>query len=400
MSDKNRREYGTGSISQRKDGTWTGRITIGLNEKGKPKVKAVYGKTEKEVKSKLKAVRDELARNDYVNVQKRSVAKFMTDWMESKKRNELKDKSYDRLENTVNFQIIPKIGHIQVPELTSADVQMLLNELRDDGYSYSTVKKAYDAVNECFRTGLIARQVTFNPALGVSVPKKDKFEDSEIKFFTEDEVLKLYEAALSVFPNAKKRVYRLGDFVILDLNTGLRLAELISLKWDDVDMENGLLSVNSTRVTVKDRSESAETKYKVIEQKSAKTKNSIRTIPLNKDALDALSRLKEITGNSKYVLCSREGLPIKQRNLDRTFRYIEASAGFPEEKIYGIHAMRHTFATLLIKNKTDIKTVSELLGHSDINITLNTYVHVLQEQKADAVSNLIKEPPKILGEKK
>ena len=398
MTGKTRREYGSGSISQRKDGRWTGRVVIGLNENGNPKVKAVYGNSEAEVKKKLKALKADLAKNDYINVQRNTVGKYMTEWLTTKKRNELKATSYDRLEVTVNNQIIPFVGDIQLQAFSSNDVQTLLNTLMESGYSYSTIKKVYDAINECFRTGIIARTVAFNPALAVSLPSKDKFEESDIKFFVESEVSVLYLAARKEYSN-HKRIYRLGELVVLVVNTGLRSAELLALKWTDVhlDCDAPYLEVKDTRVVVKDRAEDALRKFKVLEQNSAKSRSGKRSIPLNSDAVEALRYLKSVCGNSKYVIATSDGKPIGQRYLDRLFRNIQIAAGFPEERIYGIHSLRHTFATLLIKNRVDIKTVSELLGHSDVTITLNTYVHFIEEVKRQAVEDIVSVPQIVNG---
>ena len=175
MGDKQRRDYGTGSISQRADGTWTARMIIGVNEKGKPRVKALYGKSEREVKKKLKEFQKEFYKNDQTIVQKNTVESYMLNWLHTNKRNTLKPKSYDRLEQTLTYQVIPYIGHLQLAAIQANDVQKMINGLADSGKSYSTIKKAYDAVNECFRTGIIQKTVLFNPALGVTVPAKGQF---------------------------------------------------------------------------------------------------------------------------------------------------------------------------------------------------------------------------------
>ena len=96
----------------------------------------------------------------------------MKTWLYDNKQNLLKPKSFDRLEQTVLYQVIPQVGHIQLASFQSNDVQAMLNTLKKDGLSYSSIKKAYDAVNECFRTGVIQKTVLFNPALGVAVPAK------------------------------------------------------------------------------------------------------------------------------------------------------------------------------------------------------------------------------------
>lgn len=387
MSDKQRRDYGTGSISQRADGTWTARMIIGVNEKGKPRIKALYGKSEREVKKKLKEFQKEFYKNDQTIVQKNTVESYMLNWLHTNKRNTLKPKSYDRLEQTLTYQVIPYIGHLQLAAIQANDVQKMINGLADSGKSYSTIKKAYDAVNECFRTGIIQKTVLFNPALGVTVPAKNTFKQKDIRCYDEIETQKLCEVATSIYSNGK-RIYRLGDAIVLDVNTGLRLAELLALKWTDVDLENRMIHINSTRVIVKDRSTNAEKKYMVLEQNSTKTKTSTRDIPLNDDSYNALLRLSEITGEFEYVLSTKAGKPMTPRYLDRMFRKIAVAAGFEENKIYGLHSLRHTFASRLFANGEDVKTVSELLGHSDITITYNTYIHLINQQKKTAIKKL------------
>lgn len=387
MSEKQRRDYGSGSISQRKDGTWTARMVIGVNEKGKPRIKALYGKTEREVKKKLKEFQKEFYKNDQTVVQKNTVESYMLNWLHTNKKNTLKPKSYDRLEQTITYQVIPQIGHIQLSAIQANDIQNMINNLAEAGMSYSTIKKAYDAVNECFRTGIIQKTVLFNPALGVTIPAKSSFGKKEIRCYNENETKKLCEAAVGIYSNGK-RVYRLGDAIVLDVNTGLRLAELLALKWADVDLDNRIIHISSTRVVVKDRSADAAKKYVVIEQDSTKSQTSTRDVHLNDDAYDALLRLKEITGAFDYVLATKAGKPVAPRYLDRMFRKIAVAAGFEEDKIYGLHSLRHTFASRLFANGEDVKTVSELLGHSDITITYNTYIHLINQQKKNAVKKL------------
>ena len=384
---KQRREYGSGSVSQRADGTWTARMVIGINEKGRPRIKALYGKTEREVKKKLKDFQKEFYKNDQSVVQRGTVESYMRTWLYENKQNLLKPKSFDRLEQTVLYQVIPQVGHIQLAAFQSSDVQTMLNTLKRNGLSYSTVKKAYDAVNECFRTGVIQKTVLFNPALGVAVPAKKTFGKTEIRYYNDEEVYKLCETATATYSNGK-RIYRLGDGIIVDLNTGLRMAELLALKWTEVDFERRRVVVSATRVIVKDRDDNAEHKYTVIEQDSAKSATSIREVDMNDACYDALMRLKEITGEYDYVLSTKDGKPLSPRYLDRMLRKIAVASEFPEDKIYGLHALRHTFASRLFAAGEDVKTVSELLGHSDITITYNTYIHLINEQKRKAVHSV------------
>lgn len=145
---KQRRDYGSGSISQRADGTWTARMVIGVNEKGKPRIKALYGKTEREVKKKLKDFQKEFYKNDQTVVQRSTVESYMRTWLYENKQNLLKPKSFDRLEQTVLYQVIPQVGHIQLAAFQSNDVQTMLNTLKKNGLSYSGCLAVNDSI--CF----------------------------------------------------------------------------------------------------------------------------------------------------------------------------------------------------------------------------------------------------------
>jgi len=388
MADK-RREKGTGGITQRKDGYWVGRYDAGTKPNGKRDVRVVYGKTEPEAKRKLKDLIKELNKTEYTYVQRSSVKDYMMDWLTQTKRNELKPKSYDRLEQTLEKDVFPYIGHLQLQAISTRDVQMMINNLRDSGRSYSSIKKAYEAVNACFKHGLVQNTVSANPAAGVSIPSQKLFRKKQIPYYTQEEANKIVTQALSVWSNGVRR-YPLGDFVPLILNTGLRLGEILALQWErDVDFETKTITVHSNIVTVKDRSGDGKTKYHTVEQDEVKTDaGQDRVIPLNNAALNALRALQEVTGKETYVLTTRNKTQVKQRQLDQMFRRIVTAAGMPEEKIYGVHALRHTFATLLIYNHVDIKTVSKLMGHSDVGVTYNTYVHVIKEAEKSAVASI------------
>lgn len=391
MAERQRRDKGDGCVSQRKDGTWTSRTKIGVKSNGKPIIKAFYGKTEAEAKKKLKEFQKELHKYDGAVVQRNTVATYMTDWLQNVKANELKPRSYDRLEQTVVNQIIPNIGHLQVAALTSDDVQKMINKLKSDGLSYSTIKKVYDAVNECFNTGIIKKSIIHNPALGVTIPAKKSFPKKEIQCYTKEEADKLCEAAVACYSGTKQdgqRIYRLGSAIVLGFNTGMREAELLGLKWSDVNFEKREISVNSTRVIVKDRSANSKTHYTVISQESTKTDAGERKIPINDKAFSALQDLYSITGNCTYVLSTKNGTPLNPRYLDRMLRKIAVYAGMDESKIFGPHSMRHSFASRLFENNVDIKVISTILGHADISITYNTYIHLLKNQQQIAVDIL------------
>ena len=387
-----KRGYGNGSLYQRtSDGRWVGAYIVGIKANGKPDKVTVYGKTEAEARKKLDAAIVEARRSDYIRVQKGSVRDYMLRWLNSVKRLELKDKSFDRLEQTLEADVFPYIGHLQVADLQSSDVQNMITSLFEKKRAYSTIKKAYDAVHGCFEWGLHQRppQVKFNPTDGVTKPSKSVLPPKQISFYSSEEAERIAVAALKAYPTGT-RIYRLGAGVILLLNTGLRLGEAVALEWKrDIDLEKKTLTVHGNVVKVRDRSENATKKYITKEQSTAKTDaGTNRVITLNDDALFALEDLKKVTGQFQYVFSTKQGNRSSERDIDKLVRRVITMAGFPPEKVHGPHSLRHTFATLLLKNKTDIKTVSTLLGHSDVTITYNTYIHVIQELQAEAIESL------------
>lgn len=391
---KRNRGYGNGTIYYRaSDQRWVGKFTKGRKPDGKPDLIVVYGKTEAEAQKKLNKKIDEFRKNtNYAYVEKRTVEDYLQDWLKNVKRLQLKEKSYDRLEQTIERDVVPYIGHIQIGSLTAMDVQGMLTKMFEGGRSYSSIEKAYDAVNAAYKYGLVVRPpiVDYNPCTAVELPNKKNFKRPDIKFYTKDEAAKLCAAALKKYGNGRQ-IYRLGAAIVLDVNTGLRIGELAGLRWKDVDFENNIIHVNNTVVRVRNRNQKSDNDKKFItkEQDSAKTDaGEGRPIPLNSDALGALKNLQAVTGNFDHVLSSKDGVPTSIRDIDKLMRNVCRVAGFTEEKTYGIHALRHTFATLLLSNGVDIKVVSELLGHSSTSITYNTYIHVIKEQKAKAIASL------------
>lgn len=389
---KRKRAYGSGTVyySESKQ-RWIGQYTIGTKPDGKPDKKTVYAKTEAECHKKLKTIIDEANKSQYVYVQKDTVSSFLNTWLTTVKKLQLKEKSYDRLEQTIIYSVNPYIGNIQLAALESKDVQFMIAELQKNGKSYSSIKKAYDSIHAAFNWALNCRppMVKYNPANGVVLPSKNQFKPSDIKFYTAKEAATISETALKRYPNGTPW-YPLGGLVVLAINTGLRIAELTALEWErDIDLTNKLLYVHNTIVIVKDRSKDAKKKYIIKDQDTTKTEaGQDRVVPLNDDAVLALETLKTVTGKYKYVFSTKDGNRKSLRDIDKIVRRVIIRAGFPKEKVYGAHALRHTFATLMLSNGVDIKIVSELLGHSNVSVTYNTYIHIIKEQKIKAISKL------------
>jgi len=386
---KNKREHGQGTIYLRKDGRWYGAVQNGYNENGKPKMISVYGKTEAETKRKLKEKIKLINSNGLMlqdnTINNITVEEYCSNWLKNVKANELKPSSYDRKEMTLENQVYPLIGMLQLSQLSIDDVQGMINQLKKDKLSYSSIKKAYEAINECCKYAIIRGDLQKNPCLGVSLPKNLKRQDGDIKFYTEKQIELLLKQATIKYSNGRSK-YRLGYGIQFLLYTGLRIGEALALTWEDIDLQNKTVRINKNLKQVKNRDNDGQGNYKTIIQDSTKTSSGSRIVPLNNKATEALSYIKEITGQYKYVFSTETGNNVSGRTYDAMFRKIQTNCGFTE--IFGVHALRHTFASLLFKKGVDVKTVSEILGHKDVSVTYNTYIHLIQEQKINAINLL------------
>lgn len=381
MANKNKREYGTGSISKRKDGKWQGRVNLGTDINGKRKQKYFYGTTEKEVKKKLKDYFIQGEKYNANNIAKMTLEEFLVDWLENILVHTLKPKSYAIKEYIIKQQIAPRIGMLQVNSLVASDVQQMINDMVKEDLSYSTIKKAYDTLNQRFKLAINQEQVNKNPTLGVVLPKQKNKKNSEIQYFSKEQCKELIEESRRIYDYNNKNVYRLGELVPFLIFTGLRIGEAIALEWKDIDYKHKTITVNKNVVEVK----SKETgKYILEKQDSTKTDSSTRIIPISNNAMECIKNLKEINGDKRFIFASQTGQYISPSNFNRMFRGIQKALNY--EVTLGLHSLRHTFATLMLNNGIDVKIVSELLGHSNVSVTYNIYIHTIQSQKIKAIN--------------
>ncbi len=222
--------------------------------------------------------------------------------------------------------------------------------------------------------------ISKNPCKAIILPKDAK---KEVRFLNIEEQNRLIMAS---------KGYRLGIVTQLAIWTGMRLGEVLGLKWEDVDFNNRTLSVKRTINRLKNYDDIAETKTKIVID-TPKTKNAIRTIPLSNIAFEGLMVHKriqdgeiEFAGSSYikdgFIFANELGAPIEPRSYQDIFKLIVADAGL--EDIH-FHLLRHSFASNGITLGISPKIISEILGHSDITTTLNIYSHVVNEVKFEAM---------------
>lgn len=176
----------------------------------------------------------------------------------------------------------------------------------------------------------------------------------------------------------------MGLGIYISLSTGLRIGEVCALKWSDINVTDGILTVNRTieRIYIIE----GEKKHTELVINTPKTKNSCREIPMNKELLGMLKPLKKVVNDDYYILTNDER-PIEPRTYRNYYKRLMEKLDIPKLKYHGL---RHSFATRCIEVGCDYKTVSVLLGHSNISTTLNLYVHPNMEQKKRCIDKVFK----------
>lgn len=383
-----------GNIRKRSNGTFEYRVYINKQPK------SFYGKTEAEVKRKYREYKRNLQNGITVDTNVDiKLGDYIEHWMKMYKYGTIAESTYDRLENIYNKHIkTSAISKKNIRDVTTDDIQMLINS-KKSVLSVSSLKKIKEVLYPCFKHAKNQNVVSFNPVENVSIPKRVFFDeqDKRMCFYSDDEVKMIVQTMLPKYYQYNPRRYRYSPLYTFILNTGLRIGECMALNWKDVNFDNRTLKVNKSVITSYERDEGMNKGSKKQKIGMTKTLKGNRILPLNDSALEALFIMKERNEDmditSDLIFSNYEGGLLNIKSVQTTFKSICNDLGIEYK---GIHALRHTFGSLLIKNHVDIKIVSELLGHTDVRFTYNRYIHIIQEQKAEAI-NMINITPTISG---
>ena len=372
-----RRANGEGNIRKRKDGRWEGRYTIGHDpETGKAIIKNVLGKTQAEVKEKLKTAIEENVGIDYGKAKRFTVGSWLEVWMENYAKIKLRPSTFKTSQGFLKNHIKPQIGSIPLAELTSLDLQKFYKHLleggrvdrieakkKPKGLAPKTVQNIHQMICSAYNLAMEQKLVNKNPTQGCALPK---VEHKEMKTLTADQLSAFFREARD------SGVYEL---YYLDLATGLRRGELLGLKWSDVDFDRGVLKIQRAISRQNGR----------VEEAPLKTKNAYRTLPLSADAIDVLKMQKCKVGGSEWVFPSPTGGPMSPDSVLHMLQRVLKRAGLPRIRF---HDLRHTFATMALQNGVDVKTVSSMLGHYSAGFTLDTYAHVTTDAQLKAAQTM------------
>ena len=361
------------NIYKRKDGRFEGRVPIGYREDGKLKYCYVYARTLAEVKEKMNAKRMNSEKN--TPKLKRTVEEIAEEWLADKKMT-VKPASYSNYQRLLNNHVYPYIGGIRFSALTKQKLTAWVSELlvsgRKDKKGGVSVKTAREVLT-IFKSVCTYSHSEYgfeNPAENVRLPKIEK-NIEEFAVLCEQERKQLEKYLLNT-----PELTNMG--ILLCLYTGIRIGELCALQWDDVDLDRKELHITKTlqRISLGN----GTTKIQI---GTPKSRTSIRIVPMPEFICQYLMQFK---GFHTAYLLSGNGTPIEPRTMQNRFKSVLKECGIREIKFHGL---RHTYATLCIERGFDPKALSEILGHSDVNITLNRYVHSSDEMKKRYVERLL-----------
>lgn len=347
------------NIYKRKDGRWEGRYIESYGEDGKAKYRSVYASTYNEVRIKLQKQTGQ-KRNNSINI---SVISWIEDYLQSTKIN-IKLSTKKVYERYLESYIKPFFKNIGLQRITGDMLQSFVNSM--SSMSPSTVKSVFSFLRESLK--LANKKEYISPIwINVELPKIKK---AETEAFSKEEQ-RLIENVL----DAEEKPNDIG--ILICLYTGLRIGEVCGLKWEDIDFTSKVLTVNRTvqRMTIDNKS--------VLKELSPKSETSCRKIPIPSFLLDILKTIKE-QSITAYVL--HTGMhAMDPRTFQYQYKKVLERAGV---RYANAHTLRHTFSVRALETGFDIKTLSEILGHSDAAITLKTYAHSLDEHKRSSMERL------------
>jgi len=289
-----------------------------------------------------------------------SLAAYIDEWMNTYKAYTVKQATFDRLLTSVRALEGFSIASMPIDEITSIDIQKYVNQLATSGYGLSTIKKQMRIVTAPLKQAAALHQIPANPAVGIRLPVRSNVQKAErtAEAYSQEE----QDALCRELFTRRRRGYAA---ILLMMETGLRVGEALALRWKDVQIARKRLTVRATVVRLANKKQS-------FVQDCAKSEASNRTIPLTPNAVRLLNTLWELRTN-EWVFTNTDGERLSYEALRWQTRCACRDAGV---EYRGEHVFRHTFATNCYYKGVDIKILSRLLGHADVNITYNIYIHL------------------------
>ena len=349
---------------------YRGQVTLGYDVNGKIIRKSATGRTQGEVKEKLKEFEDAYKGID-IRSSNYTLKEWSEFWLETYKKPQLEETSYLGYVRLVKNHITPNLGHFNLLEIDTLDIQLAYNGMfkNKNEYSTTTLKSIHNKVKMCLDQAVQSKKIKENPAIGVTLPK--------VRAAKQVQALSV-EDQRKLVARCEKEEY--ANIFIFLLATGMRIGEVLGLTWENVDLENKELNIIKTMVEI-----SGNPKFKDY----PKTDSGVRKIYLNDKAYDILKQ-RESLNDKEYnihnlVFYSSTFNFRTTANLRRYFDRLQEEAKINR---VNVHALRHTYATRMIEKECNIKFLSVSLGHKNITTTLQIYSDVLAEFKREQTASI------------
>jgi integrase len=358
-----------GSVYRRSDGRWVAAVSLGDGKRVHR-----YAKTRADAAAKLAAVLKTAQDQLPIPPERGTVGQFLEDWLANTAKRSVRPSTFVSYEGLVRVHLVPELGKVSLIKLSPQHVERMINRKLTAGLSPRRVEYMRAvlrrALNDALRWGLVARNV----ATLVTPPRAQRYE---IRPLDPDQARAFLEAIQGD---------RLQALYSVALAVGLRQGEALGLRWEDVDLEQGTIHVRRALQRV-------DGTLQLVEPKTARSRRVVvlpGTVAAGLQQHRARQVAERLAAGSEWVdaglvFCSPTGRPLDASNVTHAFQRHLARAGLPRQRF---HDLRHACASLLLAQGVNPRVVMEVLGHSQITLTLNTYSHVLPSLTADAASRM------------
>ena len=355
-----KRANGEGTIRQRKDKTWEGRILIdGIR-------KSVYGKSRDEVRQKITELQWQADNSLYINTpDELTVNQWMKTWLATCSGHLTHSSSYERAQY-VRLYITPYIGEKLLKKLCPTDVRVLYNKLVQRGLSDNTIRNTKNILHAALQQAVDDEVIRKNVAANIK-PQHSLKDPKEIHALSDEEVSKLLDTIQGTY---------WGPLFFVDLFTGMRKSEIIGLTWDCVDFEKKTIHLYRQLRLMEGMGVYEFTKLKNKKERTIYPPDCVFDMLkfVQRRQYEQKLRLGELWNNpERFVFTLENGCHISHRGIFENFKKIAKQIGIPEMRL---HDLRHSYATISIQNGVDPKTVSDMLGHATVKFTLDVYTHI------------------------
>lgn len=378
---------------------WVGQFTAGKKDNGKINRKSVYGDTRKEVKEKITKALADVQNNSFIEKNDTTISMLGKQIIDNKfNANVIKEATYGRALGTFEHIKNSTIADVKIQDVTIYELQEFINSKKN--YANSYIDKIFEMLGSIFKEAIKKNIILKNPLISVIKPKSNK-QDKEIEAFT-------LEEQKAFTNNLKDEQYK--NIFLLALHSGMRIGEILALNPNNIDFKNNLINIDNTLTKTQ--------KGKVIIGDTTKTYNSARQIPITsilkpilKDSID-----NYIPNKNNLLFCHLNENIIAPSTINSQFKRICKNAGIHitivrvkhgkdksgndkyvncKTSTANVHMLRHTYATRCIEANVPAPVLQKLLGHKDIQTTINTYTSIFNKFKTDALDNYIKYIEKI-----